>query len=109
VVSGALTDAANEEPAFAAADLDFFEKHVRPVLVTHCHECHSAGGDGGVVVEPGQLVSSRLIAVLRSTDPDVQMPPRSHGGPLPAATIDLIADWIGRGLRSTRSGRRSSA
>jgi hypothetical protein len=109
--------AANEEPAFAAADLDFFEKHVRPVFVTHCHECHSAGaadirsglrlddraallagGDGGVVVEPGQLVSSRLIAVLRSTDPDVQMPPRSHGGPLPAATIDLIADWIGRGL-----------
>jgi hypothetical protein len=104
-------------PAFAAADLDFFEKHVRPVFVKHCHACHSAdaddirsglrlddraallaGGDGGVVVEPGRPEASRLLAVLRSTDPDVQMPPPSHGGPLPAATVEFIATWIARGL-----------
>ena len=24
------------------ADLDFFEKRVRPVLATHCFECHGA-------------------------------------------------------------------
>ncbi|NBV46076.1 MAG: hypothetical protein EBR86_10685 [Planctomycetia bacterium] len=59
-------------PAFAGADLDFFEEHVRPVFVKRCHACHSAdaadirsglriddhaallvGGDGGVAVEPG--------------------------------------------------------
>ena len=30
--------------AFAAdtMDLEFFEKKIRPVLVTHCYECHSA-------------------------------------------------------------------
>ncbi len=56
----------------AAADrIAFFEKHVRPILIEHCYECHSegtersggllldskqgweAGGDSGVAIVPG--------------------------------------------------------
>jgi hypothetical protein len=52
--------------------IDFFEKRIRPVLVTHCYECHSSstpevqggllldsragvrrGGDHGPAVVPG--------------------------------------------------------
>ena len=27
---------------FTAADLEFFEKKIRPVLAEHCYKCHSA-------------------------------------------------------------------
>ena len=99
------------------ADIAFFERDVRPLLVEHCHDCHSAaaaeirsglrvdardallaGGDGGAVVVAGQPDRSRLIEVLRSHDPDVQMPPKSHGGPLPDKAVNAIAEWIRRGL-----------
>jgi len=111
-VAGETTD-----PAFSADDIAFFEKQIRPLLVAHCHECHSAaaadirsglrvddreallaGGDGGVVIDRERPEASRLLGVLRSTDPDVQMPPRSHGGPLPERSVALVAEWIGRGL-----------
>ena len=35
-------DAAPKSEAASAADLDFFEKRVRPLLVQRCFECHSA-------------------------------------------------------------------
>ncbi|MFM8577694.1 MAG: PSD1 and planctomycete cytochrome C domain-containing protein [Planctomycetaceae bacterium] len=97
----------------AEDDFAFFERHVRPVFVKHCHECHSAesaelrsglrvddrvsllaGGDGGRVIVAGRPEESRLLDVLTTADSDVRMPPDSHGGPLPQAIIDRIADWI---------------
>src|SRR5262245_60651459 len=58
---------------------EFFEKRVRPVLVEHCYQCHSAqakkargglrldsragllkGGDSGPAVVPGEPGKSRL-------------------------------------------------
>ena len=119
VIAQACGAALAETPTapFSAADLTFFETSIRPLLVAHCHQCHAAGaadirsglrvddrdallagGDGGVVIDRERPESSRLLAVLRSTDPDVQMPPRGHGGPLPDASIALVADWIARGL-----------
>jgi len=38
-------DDPKKEPTFSAADLEFFEKKVRPVLAEHCYECHSAKSD----------------------------------------------------------------
>jgi hypothetical protein len=95
------------------ADLEFFEKRIRPVLVDHCHGCHSAaagkskgglrldrrdailrGGDSGPAVVPGAPEKSRLIAAVRYDDVDLQMPPR---GKLPASAIADLEAWIGAG------------
>src|SRR6056297_1918272 len=56
----------------AQADLEFFEKEVRPLLIKHCYDCHSAesdisgglgldsrhailaGGDTGPALVPGE-------------------------------------------------------
>jgi mono/diheme cytochrome c family protein len=34
--------AADAPKAFAQADVDFYEKEVRPVLAAHCLKCHGA-------------------------------------------------------------------
>ncbi len=34
---------AQDGAAPSAADLEFFEQRVRPVLVEHCYSCHDAG------------------------------------------------------------------
>ena len=34
------------EPMFDAAQLEFFEKKVRPILVNHCYEWHSGEWSG---------------------------------------------------------------
>ena len=85
------------------AGFEFFEKKIRPLLVTHCYECHSTdarkigggllldsredvrkGGDSGPAIEPGELDASLLITAVRYTDDSVKMPPK---GKLPAAAI----------------------
>ena len=44
-------------PLFAAGDtreqIEFFERKIRPVLVKHCYECHSADSD---IVQAGLRV-----------------------------------------------------
>jgi hypothetical protein len=97
-----------------AADPDraeFFEQKVRPVLVEHCHKCHSAetpkepkgglrldgralllaGGDGGPAVVPGDPDKSKLIEAVRYDNVDLQMPPK---GKLPAAVIADLEKWV---------------
>jgi hypothetical protein len=103
-------------PAMAAdssADDEFFEKQIRPILVEHCYECHSAsakklkgglrldsrsgvlkGGDSGPVVVPGQPGQSRLIEAIRYQSVDVRMPPRRK---LPERTIADLTSWVRRG------------
>ena len=77
-----------------SAGLEFFEKRVRPVLVEHCYECHSAkakklkgklrldsreavlrGGETGPAVVAGSPEESLLISAVRYHDKDLQMPP----------------------------------
>jgi len=93
-----------------AADLEFFEAKVRPLLVQHCAECHSrAAGDpeGGLsfdsradflaaegVAVAGKPDESLLVKVVRY-DGDLQMPP---DGKLPSAAIETIEEWVRRGL-----------
>jgi len=96
--------------AARAEDLEFFEAKVRPLLVQHCSECHSAkAGDpeGGLsfdsrdefsaaegVAVAGKPDESLLVKVVRY-DGDLQMPP---DGKLPAAAIQTIEEWVRRGL-----------
>jgi mono/diheme cytochrome c family protein len=92
------------------ADEEFFETKVRPVLVSHCLECHGAekhkgglrldaraamlmGSDTGVVVVPGKPHESALIEAVRYGG-DVRMPPK---GKLKDQEIAALTEWVKRG------------
>ncbi len=97
----------------AEDDQDYFERHVRPVLVEHCYACHSAeaeevrgnlrldrtsgwqlGGESGPAVIPGDPQQSLLTKAIRY-DPEVSpMPPDQK---LPAEIVARLEEWIRRG------------
>lgn len=106
------------EPRAAQADLDFFEKKIRPVLATHCYSCHSAkakklqggllvdsrkgleqGGDTGPAVVARKPDESLLLEALRYES--FEMPPK---GKLPDAVIADFEKWIKRGAVDPRDG-----
>lgn len=98
--------------------IEFFEKKIRPLLVTHCYECHSAdskktggellldsreglhqGGDSGTAVRPGQPEESLLIKAVRYTDNALKMPPK---GRLPDSAIADLEAWVKSGAADPR-------
>src|SRR4051794_6400049 len=102
-----------QEKAISPEQLEFFEKKVRPVLVQHCYECHSAtakklkagllldsragmleGGDLGPAVVPGDPAKSRLMEAIHFTNVDLKMPKK---GKLPQAVIDDLTAWVKMG------------
>jgi hypothetical protein len=102
-----------------AEDHAFFESKVRPVLVEHCHECHSGektkgglaldtkqgwqkGGDSGPVIVPGKPDESLLIKAVRYHDKDLAMPPEKKGGKLPEAIIADLVEWVKLGAPDPR-------
>ena len=109
---------ADEPPATDATQLEFFEKKIRPVLLQHCYECHSAdaknvkggllldsreairkGGDSGASVVPGNIDESLLISALRHDS--FEMPPK---GKLPDAVIADFVKWVEMGAPDPRDG-----
>ena len=104
----------------------FFEKAIRPVLVKHCYECHSAeaaargklqaglsldtkqgtltGGESGPAVVPGDAKKSLLVAALRYES--YEMPP---SGRLPADVIENFVKWIAMGAPDPREGTAAPA
>ncbi len=105
----------------------FFEKNIRPVLANKCYDCHSAksekvkggllldtrdgirrGGDTGPAVVPGKPDKSLLIAAIRYTDKDTQMPPQKSGGKLPEDVIVYFEQWIRMGAPDPRDGTAKS-
>jgi len=88
-----------------------FQRDVAPLLATRCLKCHGAKdakNDFRVddremllgFIEPGDTSTSSLwVDYLRSEDPDLQMPPANHGGPLPASELSLISVWIAEGAK----------
>ena len=89
-----------QQPSFAEADLEFFEKEVRPLLVARCYECHSAkskivqgnlrvdsrdallkGGDTGPAIVTADAKKSLFGDAINYGD-TYQMPPKTK---LPAA------------------------
>jgi len=109
IVAAAVADAAAPE-APSADDSAFFETKVRPLLVSHCLECHSAvAGDpeGGLafdsrrafqasegVAVPGKPDQSLIVQAVRY-DGDLQMPP---DGRLPPEAVRTLEEWVRRGL-----------
>lgn len=86
-----------------------FKRDIAPLFRKHCLECHGpdeAKNDFRVddpdqvfdYVEIEDAMSSTLfVDYMTSTDEDMLMPPRKHGGPLTASELALIRLWIDEG------------
>ena len=102
---------ADEPQAVDPAQVEFFEKSVRPLLVETCHECHGPdkqegklrldsrdaalkGGEFGPAVVPGKPDESWLVKAIGYSHDQVQMPPK---GKLPAEKIEALTAWIKMG------------
>ncbi len=109
----------SESYQLTSDELTFFENRVRPVLIKHCYECHSAesqdlqgdllldsrptmrrGGTGGPVLVPGDPEQSLLIEAVRYQNGDMQMPP---DGKLSEAEIADLEQWVRMGAPDPRS------
>ncbi|MCL4204291.1 MAG: DUF1553 domain-containing protein [Pirellulaceae bacterium] len=107
---------AGAEPSPTREQLDYFEKHIRPVLVERCYKCHSGeaatlqgglrldsaaamrrGGDSGPLFEPGKPNGSLLLDSLRYET--YEMPP---DGKLSAEVVDHFVRWIEMGAPDPR-------
>ena len=98
------------------AQIDFFEKRIRPVLIEHCYKCHSAdtkspkgqlrldtatasraGGESGPAIVPGNPEDSLLLSALKYES--FEMPPKQR---LPAVVIADFEKWIRAGAFDPR-------
>jgi len=102
-----------------SAQIEFFERKIRPVLVEHCYECHSAdsetvegelmldtregirrGGESGEAIVPGKAAAGSLLAALRYEA--TEMPP---DGKLSDEIITDFERWIQMGATDPRDGK----
>ena len=95
---------------WADAKTDFFESKIRPVLATHCFECHGhkdkgglkldsreailQGGDSGPAIVLGKPQKSLLMTAVQHADPELEMPPKKK---LPPEAIADLSQWIRAG------------
>ena len=99
------------QPSPSVEQLEFFEKEIRPMLVQHCFECHSAtasrlkaglhldsrqgmltGGDSGPALIPSNAPESLIVQAVRYDG--FEMPPK---GKLPAKDVDALTKWVEMG------------
>lgn len=112
------------EVAASPEAIEFFEKKIRPALVSECAECHGAekqkgglrvdsrdalqkGGDTGPAVVPGDPAKSLLLTSIKHLDPDMEMPRKR-----PKLDAELIASfekWIADGAADPRDRPPSPA
>jgi len=91
----------------------FFESRIRPVLVMHCYECHSAektkgglrldyrggfekGGKSGALVDTVAPEESLLLQAVRHDSKDLRMP--KGAAKLPDGAIADLTRWVRMGL-----------
>jgi mono/diheme cytochrome c family protein len=104
----AVTAARAENPRPATAQVEFFEKSVRPVLAENCINCHGpdkqrarlrldsraallTGGESGPVIVPGKPEASLLIKAVHYDEDGPQMPPKRK---LTGEQITALTAWV---------------
>ena len=106
------------------AEIAYFEKHVRPLLIRRCYSCHSArskpirgelkldtrrgwqtGGESGPAIRPGRPDDSLLIQAIHHGDDGLKMPPKKK---LPIEEIRILERWVARGAVDPRTGDPTS-
>jgi len=102
--------------AIAGAAEISFDRDVRPILAEHCFSCHGpdagsraaelrldlregalADRDGVRAIVPGNVGASEAVTRIRSTDPDVIMPPPETNKRLTDAQRAILEQWIASG------------
>src|SRR6185295_19386071 len=105
--------------------IEFFEKHIRPLLADKCYNCHSAkakklkgallldsqagalkGGEHGPAVAPGDLDKSLIVQAVRYKNDKLQMPPDEQ---LSEKQVADIEQWIRMGAPDPRTEVTSAA
>jgi len=98
-----------------AAQVEFFEKQVRPVLSENCIECHGPkkqksglrldsrafilkGGEIGPVVVPGKPEQSRLIIAVRHAGGKEVAAMPSDDKKISDQAIAALSEWVKQGL-----------
>ncbi|MCB1021502.1 MAG: PSD1 domain-containing protein [Acidobacteria bacterium] len=106
------------------AQIEFFEKKIRPVLAEQCYACHSAqtmalgelrvdsreairkGGTRGSAVTPGSPEASVLLKAISYADLDLKMPPT---GKLSEQQIADFRLWIEMGAPDPREDKAAQS
>ena len=105
----------NETRLTRAEDPIDYLKQIKPLLMHRCSSCHGGlqqksglrldtaellkkGGDGGLIVVPGDAKQSRLIEIVARTG-DIKMPPEGEGTPFTADEINSLRKWIDQGAK----------
>ena len=102
----------------SAEGIEFFEKHIRPLLADRCYQCHSTraekikggllldsragvlkGGKDGLVLVPGDPEKSKLVEAIRYENPDLQMPPKHQ---LSREEVAAFEQWVKMGAPDPR-------
>jgi len=111
----------DEPDANTAEGVALFKQSILPLLENHCYECHGtgdikgklrlttraallAGGRSGPAIVPGKPDLSLLIAAVRHTSDDLQMPP---SGKLEQNKIAMLEKWVRMGAPWPNRARRS--
>jgi len=102
-----------------------FTREIPALFEKHCLKCHgpekqkgglrfdrkegalTSGDSGEKAIVPGKASDSRLIKLVSSKDDDERMPPKD--GPLSAADIALLRQWIDAGAPWPDKGSSTSA
>ena len=102
----------------SAAEVEFFENHIRPVLADSCYRCHGerpeklkaglnlahragvlAGGESGPALVAGDASKSLMLEALSYENEDLQMPPKEK---LSEEVIAHFREWIEMGAPDPR-------